>query len=123
MINFDSIQKQKDEKFVLENQILPFLNRFKIEDWVASGEELEGVLIERSEENVSKLNEFLCTINCWAMIAPNFLCPAMKEFLREQDDDELIDLSIWVYGYLAKNKKINTDRLSFNTAEQNWVVH
>ena len=120
MIDANQIQKQKDEMFRLEVQVIPFLNQFEVLECSASGEELEYVLIPKTEENVQKLNEFLCTVNCWAMIAPRFLCPAMGEFLEycHAEGAETLDLAYLVYNYL----NINTDWLWFGTAERKWVI-
>ena len=120
MIDANQIHKQKDEMFRLEVQVIPFLNQFEVLECSASGEELEYVLIPKTEENVQKLNEFLCTINCWAMIAPRFLCPAMGEFLEycHAEGAETLDLAYLVYNYL----NINTNWLWFGTAERKWVI-
>lgn len=114
------VQKQKDGMLMFEAYVLPFLNQFEVLECSASGEELEYVVIRETKENVQKLNEFLCTINCWDMIAPGFLCPAMGEFLEycRLEDAGTLDLAYLVYNYL----NINTDHLWFGTAERKWVV-
>ncbi len=63
MIDVNQVQKQKDEIFRIEAQVIPFLNQFEVSDYFGSGEELEYVLIPETAENVQKLNEFLCFMN------------------------------------------------------------
>ncbi|PHL75804.1 hypothetical protein, partial [Enterococcus faecium] len=118
MIDAKQVQKQKDGMLMFEAYVLPFLNQFEVLECSASGEELEYVVIRETKENVQKLNEFLCTINCWDMIAPGFLCPAMGEFLEycRLEDAGTLDLAYLVYNYL----NINTDHLWFGTAERKW---
>ena len=120
MIDAKQVQKQKDGMLMFEAYVLPFLHQFEVLECSASGEELEYVVIRETKENVQKLNEFLCTINCWDMIAPGFLCPAMGEFLEycRLEDAGTLDLAYLVYNYL----NINTDHLWFGTAERKWVV-
>lgn len=117
---FKEAQEQKDAIFMLEGYVIPFLNDFEVIDCGACGEELEYVSIRETKENIRKLNEFLCTVNCWAMISPKFLCPAMGEFLTHchAEGDGTLDLAYLVYNYL----NIKTDYLWFGTAERKWIV-
>lgn len=119
MIDANQIQKQKDEMFRLEVQVIPFLNQFEVLDCSVVGEELEYVLIPETAENVKKLNEFLCFMNYWTIV-PEHYAPAMREFLEycRMEDAGTLDLAYLVYNYL----NINTDWLWFGTAERKWVV-
>lgn len=119
MIDANQIQKQKDEMFRLEAQVIPFLNQFEVLDCSASGEKLECVLIPETAENVQKLNEFLCFMNHWAIV-PEHYAPAICEFLEycHAEGAGTLDLAYMVYNYL----NINTDWLWFGTAERKWVV-
>lgn len=120
MIDANQIQKQKDEMFRLEVQVIPFLNQFEVLDCSVIGEELEYVLIPETAENVKKLNEFLCFMNHWAIV-PEHYAPAMREFLEHcrMENAGTLDLAYLVYNYL----NINTDWLWFGTAERKWLVH
>ncbi|WP_227740503.1 hypothetical protein [Enterococcus faecium] len=80
MIDAKQVQKQKDGMLMFEAYVLPFLNQFEVLECSASGEELEYVVIRETKENVQKLNEFLCTINCWDMIAPGFYVQLWENF-------------------------------------------
>ncbi|EOL42018.1 hypothetical protein [Enterococcus phoeniculicola] len=120
MINSNLLKKQKNETFMLESYVIPFLNQFEVLDSSVTGGELEYVLISETAENVQKLNEFLCTVNCWAMISPRFLCPTMSEYLTycRMEDAGTLDLAYLVYNFL----NINTDYLWFGTAERKWIL-
>lgn len=115
----NQLQKQKDEMFRLEAQVIPFLNQFEVLDCSVSGEELEYVLIPETAENVRKLNEFLYFMNHWAIV-PEHYSPAMREFLEycRMEDAGTLDLAYLVYNYLD----INTDYLGFSSIEKKWIV-
>lgn len=119
MINSNLLKKQKNEMFTLESYVIPFLNQFEVLDSSVTGGELEYVLISETAENVQKLNEFLCTVNCWALI-PEHYAPAMREFLEycRMEDAGTLDLAYLVYNFL----NINTDYLWFGTAERKWIL-
>lgn len=99
MIDANQIQKQKDEMFRLEAQVIPFLNQFEVLECSASGEELECVLIPETTENVQKLNEFLCFMNHWAIV-PEHYAPAIGEFLEycHAEGAGTLDLAYLVYN-------------------------
>lgn len=120
MVDMKSIQEQKDNMFMMEGYVIPFLNQFEVIDCSTGGQELEYVLIENTKENVEKLNEFLCTVNNWAMVSPMFLCPVMNEFLRHcrSEGEDTLDLAYLVYNYL----NIKTDWLWFGTEKKEWVI-
>lgn len=116
----DTNLEEMEKNSMLKEYIIPFLNEFDVIDCGAGGEELEYVSILENEENIRKLNEFLCTVNCWAMISPRFLCPAMGEFLKycHAEGEGTLDLAYLIYNYL----EVQTDHLWFGTKEKKWIV-
>lgn len=119
MVDENQLQKQKDELFRLESQVIPFLNQFEVLDCSVSGEELEYVLIPETAETIQKLNYFLCLMNHWALV-PEHYAPAMIEFLEycRLEDAGTLDLAYLVFNYI----NINTESLCFYTAESKWTV-